>query len=144
MAFVPWIGVNRQRGCHWYEARGLLQRPTGDLLIVRLSPDPGEHWEFPGGRITERAAPEEALRRWCAEQVGVALPMAIPQPRFDYRFGGRMITYHYFLCPMARDEVAPYGCAALRWVAPARLNGYTFDLATEDFIDRVLVAPGGR
>lgn len=129
--------MDRQRRTSWTEARALICRPGREYLIVRLHADPEGPWGFPGGRVGQRIAAEDALRRLCLEQVGVQPDALLSQPPFDYCFGTYTVTYRFFLCPVTGDEALPCGCAELRWVPVAQLPEYHLDTASQQVAARL-------
>ena len=126
------------------EARALLCRAPHTYLIIKSHADSECPWSFPGGRIGPRTAAEDALRRLCLELVGVAPDTLIRQPPFEYRFGTHTVTYRYFLCPVARDDALPCGCAELRWTPIAQLSDYVFDAPSEQIVARLQAAKYDR
>ena len=129
--------MDRQRRTSWTEARALICRRGCEYLIVKQHTDPDCPWGFPGGRIGQRIAPEDALRRLCLEQVGVQLAELLSQPPFDRAFGTHTVTYRFFLCPVTGDDALPCGCAELRWVPLTQLPEYVPDSASEQVAARL-------
>ncbi|WP_308389393.1 Nudix family hydrolase [Acidithiobacillus sp. AMEEHan] len=101
-------------------ATGVLQRADGKVLIS-LRPEgkpwPG-FWEFPGGKIEPGEAPEAALARELAEEIGVRVQVAEPLLRRDHPYPERTVALHFYL--LRRWEGEPYGREGqqIRWVHP--------------------------
>ncbi len=136
--------MDRQRRSAWTEARALICRNQREYLIIRPYTDPEGPWAFPGGRIGARMAAEDALRRLCLEQVGIELETLVSQPPFEHAFGTHTVTYHFFLCPVARDEALPCGCADLRWVPAVQLAEYVLDAPSEHVATRLRAIENDR
>ncbi|WP_233520434.1 (deoxy)nucleoside triphosphate pyrophosphohydrolase [Prauserella sp. PE36] len=91
-------------------------------------------WELPGGRVEEGEPEEAAVRRECAEELGVAVEVGervgadVPLP------GGKVLRI--FAATLAEPSARPHAVEhrALRWVG-------TSDVAGLDWLpaDRVLV-----
>ena len=136
--------MDRQRRTSWTEARGLIRRPPRDYLIVKPERDPQRPWEFPGGRVGARAAPEDVLRLVCRARLGIELDELVSQPAFDYRFGTHTVRYRYYVCRVRRDEATPQGYAELRWVSVAQLREYVFDAPSHEVVGRLVTAHEDR
>jgi len=136
--------VARQKNQAWMEVRALIMNSRREYLIClpRTSEDESR-WEFPGGMARENEGPEQALRRCCREQLGVDLEITLGQPPFVHNFGGKSITYRYFVCGVRKGAPEPLGCAEVRWVLAGQLRDYEFDRPTQDVVDWILEAPPG-
>jgi 8-oxo-dGTP diphosphatase len=105
----------------------LIQNDRGEVLITQRRADqalPG-FWEFPGGKIEPGEAPEAALRREIAEELGVEVAvervwdvMFHAYPDYDVY----MLVYRCRLEPHAAPR--PIEVADFAWVAPPELDRY--------------------
>jgi 8-oxo-dGTP diphosphatase len=101
-------------------ATGVLQRDDGRVLIS-LRPEgkpwPG-FWEFPGGKIEPGEAPEAALARELAEEIGVQVQGIEPLLRRDHPYPERTVALHFFRVRSWTGE--PFGREGqqIRWVYP--------------------------
>ncbi len=114
--------------CAVIEREGLVlvaQRPSHKHLPLK--------WEFPGGKVEPGEDPAAAIVREIREELGCAIRIVRPLPRFlhDYtRVVIEMIPYVCVLEPQS-PEPHPHEHVALAWVPPAGLRAY--DLAAADW-----------
>jgi 8-oxo-dGTP pyrophosphatase MutT (NUDIX family) len=134
--------MGRQRGTAWTEARAILRRGSGELLIVKTHAADDTPWQFPGGHVPGPALPEESLRRLCLAGLGLELGPLVGQAAFVQRFGTHAVTYLHFVGAVADDQATPLGYAELRWVAPGQLCEYVLDAPSRHMAARLL-AEGG-
>lgn len=123
----------------------------GDELVVlrRVGPDGLPYRTVPGGAAEPGTAPERALRRWLAAELGaVAGPMV---PVFTLVEAGR--THRFFACRLAAWDPEPRGGEPVRLtprqaaeagVRPAGLAGYLAESGPglAAMLDAVTYAPG--
>ncbi len=100
------------------------QRPAHKHLALK--------WEFPGGKVEPDESPEAALARELREELGIAIEIVRPLPRFTHDYGAVVIAMIPFVCRLAPGSAAPqaHEHVALRWVSRAELP--TLDLAAAD------------
>jgi 8-oxo-dGTP diphosphatase len=96
----------------------------GHILVSQRRADQSLplHWEFPGGKIEPGEAPEAALIRELAEELGCAAEVG---GIFEVVFHAYESFDLYMLVYTARLLGAPEArqVAAVAWVAPAELPG---------------------
>ncbi len=113
----------------------------GRVLVARRPSEAmlGGLWEFPGGKLEPGETMAECVRRELLEELGA-----------EVRVGGRLLTvrhtYSHFHMEMdvhaariERGRPQALGCAAVRWLAPARLRTLPFsraDLKVIEWIER--------
>ena len=115
------IGLIGREGCYLIRRRP--ERPG--------SPMPG-FWEFPGGKCEDGESPEEATRRECQEETGLAITLLGPERRVttqDYPHG--RVELHYFDAEPADPSAEPTAGSGFVWVAAEALAGYRFPPANE-------------
>jgi 8-oxo-dGTP diphosphatase len=104
----------------------LIANDRAEVLLTQRRPDQALplFWEFPGGKIEPGEAPEAALRREIAEELGVEIEvgriwdvMFHAYPEYDVY----MLVYR---CRIVAGTPRPVEVADLAWVAPAGLERY--------------------
>jgi 8-oxo-dGTP diphosphatase len=103
----------------------LARRPAHKHLALK--------WEFPGGKVDAGETAEAALVREIREELGCAILVGRPLPRFTHAYGRAEIEMFPFVCRLAEGspEPQPIEHTALAWVEAARLRNY--DLAAADW-----------
>jgi 8-oxo-dGTP diphosphatase len=89
-------------------------------------------WEFPGGKIGEGESPEDAARRECWEETGVAVRItgSYPTTTFDYPHASLRI---HFLAAEPID-VPAHMPQRFMWVPRAELGEYEFPPANAEVL----------
>jgi 8-oxo-dGTP diphosphatase len=79
-------------------------------------------WEFPGGKIEPREAPEAALRREILEELGCSISIGklITTTHHAYDFGA--IVLHIYGASLVDGVPTPSEHSELRWCAPEDLG----------------------
>lgn len=93
----------------------------------------GLKWEFPGGKVEPNETPESALLREITEELGCAIVVTQPLPRFTHDYGAVVIEMIPFVCALVATSCAPHPHehVALRWVTREELQA--IDLAPADW-----------
>jgi 8-oxo-dGTP diphosphatase len=123
----------------WVEARGLLRDRGGRVLILRR--DAAGRWDFPGDRLRGRESPESALRRFCADELGVRIDISEGQPPLVHGEAPARVAYRYSVCTIERGEAHLATEGEIRWVLPGQLRDYVFEAAARDVVEWLLSAP---
>lgn len=114
----------------------LAQRPAGKQH--------GGLWEFPGGKVEPGEAPEEALARELAEEIGIMVdPRAmVPAGFASEAAGGRPLVLLLFV--IRRWEGAPRAIEAadIAWVSPDALGRYPMPPADVPLAQGLVRMPG--
>jgi len=113
----------------------------GRVLITRRPDDRpmGGLWEFPGGKVEPGEAPEDALIRELAEEVGVSVTKACLAPLTfaSHAYRSFHLLMPLYVCrrwsghPNAREG------QALKWVRPNRLRDFPMPPADEPLISHL-------
>ena len=106
----------------------LSQRPAGKQLAGL--------WEFPGGKIDPGEAPERALARELAEELGIDACISCMQP---LAFASHAYEHFHLLMPLYvcrtwDGEITPREGQTIEWVRALHLSRYRMPPADEPLI----------
>ncbi|WP_293820158.1 (deoxy)nucleoside triphosphate pyrophosphohydrolase [uncultured Parolsenella sp.] len=90
----------------------------GKILAAQRSYGPmKDGWEFPGGKIEEGEQPEDAVRRECAEELGLKLGVLWPFSTVEYDYPDFHLSMELFMgAPASGQEPQMIAHEALRWL----------------------------
>jgi 8-oxo-dGTP diphosphatase len=101
-------------------------RREGRILITRRL-DRGHlagFWEFPGGKVEEGEAPEDALVRECREECAIDVEVRDILEVTFHRYARKNVLLLFYDCVLVRGEVQHVQVADHAWVTPGELDAY--------------------
>lgn len=91
-------------------------------------------WEFPGGKLRPDEAPEEALRRELAEELGVEAAIGAPITFAVHREPGLEILLLFFAADILAGTPEALDGQKIRWLHRSELNTVQTPPADRDLI----------
>ena len=117
----------------------LIRDDAGRYLITQRRR--GTHleglWEFPGGKRDAGESLRAGLRRELIEELGATFDVGDEIATVEWEYPDRTVVLHFFACRLAAGTIAPKEDQAMEWVAPERLDAYTFPPADLELIRRL-------
>lgn len=99
---------------------------TAGGRFLLTSRDPGRPgggtWELPGGKLAAGEAPEAALRRELAEELGLTAGRATAYPPYQHRDTRYAVALYPFRFEAFPEPPAGHEGQTLRWVGAAELT----------------------
>ena len=109
------------------------------LLTRRLE---GTHmgglWEFPGGKVEAGEAPEEALRRELAEEIGTAAEIGDPMTFAVHREPEMRILLLFYTASIGGECPVALEGQEIAWVARQELSSYPMPPADAELVRRLI------
>ena len=78
-------------------------------------------WEFPGGKIHDREAPEACLVREVMEELGLTVTVGAALPKVNHAYPDFSVTLYPFICAIASGTITLHEHKTISWLSPARL-----------------------
>ncbi len=102
---------------------GLLQKEGKVLLAKRPAHKKrGGLWEFPGGKVEEGEAPQEALRRELLEELGILVEVGEEVAVVDHDYPEVAIRLICFSCQIKEGEPRALEGQELGWFEPEEID----------------------
>lgn len=96
---------------------------NGKIICAQRGPDKALplKWEFPGGKIEEGEAPQEALRREIVEEMQCEIEIGdqIEHTVYEYEFGIVQLTTFY--CRLTSGKPVLTEHVSMKWLSPNEL-----------------------
>lgn len=81
-----------------------------------------DYWEFPGGKVEPKEAPEEALVREIREELGAEINIDSYLTTVDYNYPKFHLNMRCYLCRVINGELTLKEHEAARWLSKDELN----------------------
>jgi mutator protein MutT len=113
------------------------------MFLIGLRP-PGAklegYWEFPGGKVQSGETAEDAARRECWEETGLAVRIVGQHPAVNHDYAHAAVRLHFFACEPIEDRAVP---PRFRWVRSEDLTSYPFPPANAALIAQLTARKAG-
>lgn len=120
----------------------LLEKDGGRYLITQRPPTASLPllWEFPGGRVEEGEADDQALARELREEMGIQVVVKEQVMHTHHEYPNYDIDFRVFRCELAVPEGAIHHVRVHdhRWVTLSEMGGYQFPDADARTLERLL------
>jgi 8-oxo-dGTP diphosphatase len=93
-------------------------------------------WEFPGGKIETGESPEDAARRECLEETGLAVTVRGCYPQHVQRYEHGAVQLHFLACEPIDRAQPPR--EPFTWVERAELAALEFPAGNRRLLDLLL------
>ncbi len=118
---------------------GIIERCDNHLLISRVTNNAQDSddvtcWQFPRGFATHDESPEQSMRRFTSEKLGLVVEIVTGQPTLIEDIDGQRTEVRYFFCGVISGEITETTENHLRWIPKTHLREYDFDLASQPVV----------
>lgn len=110
----------------------------GDRFLIRQRPEGAAMagaWEFPGGKCEVGETPEQAARRECREETGLAASLGPLRRVATHRYPHGWVELYYYDGTTRDPDAEPDPATGFRWVPAARLPALAFPEANGPILD---------
>lgn len=123
---------------HLIVVAALIEEPLkGVLLAKRCDGLYKGYWEFPGGKLEEDEAPEEALKREMREELGVEVAVKGIREVVFYPYHGFNLLLLLYRCELLDGTPRPLGCEEVRWFKWEELEKLEMPPADQELVRRL-------
>ena len=95
-------------------------------------------WEFPGGKIEAGEAPEEALRRELAEEIGVEVKVGLVWEVLFHAYPDFDLLMLVYPCTIVQGTPACCEVADMAWTLPSEMRDYDILVADKPLVERLI------
>lgn len=118
---------------------GLIRK--NDQVLLGLRPQGQSlagHWEFPGGKINQGEAPEEALRRELMEECAIEAEVGALRMAHTHSYGDRGVLLLFYDVHFWKGEPKTVYHEALRWAYPDELIQLNIPEANRNILTKLI------
>lgn len=120
-------------------AVGVVLRENQTYVCLRAdNQHQGGKWEFPGGKVEQGEAPQEALHRELYEEIAIKTTDSEPLLLIEHDYGDKCVRLHVFSVTGFDGEPTGAEGQPGKWLALDALEYNDFPAANRDIIDAVL------
>jgi len=118
---------------------GLVANERGEVLLAqrRADQDLPLAWELPGGKIEPGEAPEAAVARELAEELGIEVSVGRVWDVLFHRYPSYDVYLLVYLCALVSGPPRAVQVADFAWVPPARLSDFAILPADAPLVARL-------
>jgi len=111
----------------------------GKVLVTQRYPEAhlGGLWEFPGGKREADETFEGCLVRELDEELGIRISVGELIESLTHVYPEKAVHLRFYRCRLMVGEPQPFGCSALKWIAPNELGQFEFPAADARLLDRL-------
>lgn len=121
-------------------AAGIIRNSAGEIFITQRPADThmAGKWEFPGGKLEEGEAPEQALERELQEEIGIQITDYQLFDKIVYSLPDRELTIWFYIVSGWQGE--PWGKEGQlgHWVRQESLIASEFPPANVSIVERLV------
>ncbi len=130
----------RKRRSIWIPVvTGLIKK--NDQVLLGLRPaghSLAGHWEFPGGKINQGEAPEQALQRELMEEVAIEAEIGKLRLAHTHSYGDRGVLLLFYDVNFWKGEPKTVYHEALRWAHPDELIQLNIPEANRNILTKLI------
>jgi len=118
-------------------AVGVIKNQWGEILISKRAKDvhQGGLWEFPGGKLEEGEAFEQALKRELFEELAIEIDTSIPLLEIKHQYTDCSVRLGVQMVTAYKGEPRGMEGQPIKWVAIDDLKKYEFPVANKRIVE---------
>lgn len=94
-------------------------------------------WEFPGGKIEPKEAPEEALKREIREELATEIEVGELLTTVEYDYPQFHLTMHCYLCSVINGQLSLLEHEDARWLTMDELDSVKWLPADVEVVNKI-------
>ena len=94
-------------------------------------------WEFPGGKIEQKEAPEEALKREIREELATEIEVGELLTTVEYDYPQFHLTMHCYLCSVINGQLSLLEHEDARWLTMDELDSVKWLPADVEVVNKI-------
>lgn len=118
----------------------IFNRDQTQVLLALRKPEQhqGNRWEFPGGKVENNEAIEQALHRELSEELGIQVELCEPFCQIEHSYPDKAVRLHFWQVARFSGDAVGRENQKLQWFDIADLAMLEFPQANKPVVQQLL------